>query len=377
MTYVARNDQSVIGNWWREVDRGLIWTVLSLIFAGWIIIFTGSAQEALQDAQPLLNFTARKLLIAFAAVILLFGFSLLKPEDVERLTKLGFAVALLFLISLFFFGISKNGATRWIAIPGVPFFPQPTEFAKPFMVLMIAFCLSQARTWGFMRAFLGAAATFGVTAGLVLMQPDVSQTAFLLLLFLALLFLGGLALEWVIFLFVLGAVAMAGAYLVIDHVRYRIDGFISRIAGTDGDLRDHNDMAEDAFRNGGIEGLGLGEGRLKTFIPEAKNDMPLAIIGEEMGLIGALVVFAFFLLIWTRTQSRLSALKTDFQRLGAAGLAFLLLAQALINISYTVGLIPTTGITLPFFSDGGSSLIASAMAVGLLLALTRHRGVRV
>jgi len=132
-------------------------------------------------------------------------------------------------------------------------------------------------------------------------------------------------------------------------------------------------MAEDAFRNGGVEGLGLGEGRLKTSIPEAKNDMPLAIIGEEMGLIGALVVFGFFILVWTRTQRRLANMSNDFQRLGAIGLAFLLIAQALINIFYTIGLIPTTGITLPFFSDGGSSLIASALTVGFLLSLTRQR----
>ena len=374
MTYIARNDPSVVGRWWYEVDRGLIWTVLILILAGWMVMFTGSAQEALQDDQPLLNFSARKASFVVAGLILMFGASMLEPEQIRQFTLPGFALAILFLLSIFVFGVSQNGATRWVGIPGLPFYPQPTEFAKPFLVLTISLCLSQAKKWGFSRAFWAATAAFGTVVALVVMQPDISQALFLGLVFISLVFLAGIAFEWVLLLIASGISALGVAYLSLDHVRYRIDGFLARTRGTDGDRRDHNDMAEEAFRNGGVEGLGLGEGRLKTAIPEARNDMPLAIIGEEMGLIGALVVFAFFLMVWTRTQARLALITTDFQRLAAIGLAFLLLAQALINIFYTVGLIPTTGITLPFFSDGGSSLIASALTVGLLLALTRQRG---
>jgi len=282
----------------------------------------------------------------------------------------------LFLLSIFVLGVSKNGATRWVAIPGLPFFPQPTEFAKPLLVLMMAWCLCQARQWGFARAVLAAGSSFGLVALLVVLQPDISQALFLGLLFLALLFLAGIAMEWVLLLGGVGLGSLYLAYLSLDHVRYRLEAYWAHVRGTDGNTRTHNDMAEDAFRNGGIEGLGLGEGRLKTAIPEAKNDLPLAIIGEEMGLIGALVVFGLFFYVWTRIQGRLVGLVGDFQRLAAAGLAFLLLAQALINILYTIGLLPTTGITLPFFSDGGSSLIASAFTIGLLLALTRQRGAR-
>ena len=133
-------------------------------------------------------------------------------------------------------------------------------------------------------------------------------------------------------------------------------------------------MVEDAFRQGGIAGRGLGEGWLKTAIPEAKNDMPLAVIGEELGLFGTFGVIMLFCMIWARAQHRIQHISDDFQRLAATGLAFLLLGQALINILYTIGFLPTTGITLPFFSDGGSSLLASALTVGLLLALTRRGG---
>lgn len=373
MSLIPRNDTSILGRWWNEVDQGQIWTVLILILAGWVIMFTGSAQEALQDNQPLLNFSARKALIVFAGLIIMFGASLVPPSIMPLITRAGFALALLLLLSLFIFGVSKNGATRWLAVPGLPFAPQPTEFVKPFFVLIVALCLAKARDWGFASAFWAAAACCGIVAALIITQPDVSQTAFIVVVFLVMVFMGGLALEWVV---VLGGFASAAAvtlYFTIPHVRYRVDGFWMRTTGQDGNLRDHNDMAEDAFRNGGVEGLGLGEGRLKTSIPEAKNDMPLAIIGEEMGLIGALVVFGFFILVWTRTQRRLANMSNDFQRLGAIGLAFLLIAQALINIFYTIGLIPTTGITLPFFSDGGSSLIASALTVGFLLSLTRQR----
>ena len=373
MTYIARNDQSVIGRWWYEIDRGLIWLVLPLIFAGWVVVFSGSAQEVLQGSEALTSFSVRKLLFVCAALISLFGLSLLQPAQVERLTPFSFICSILLLLSIFVIGVSENNATRWIAIPGLPFAPQPTEFAKPALVLMIAFFLSRAHIWGFGRALLASGAVFLGSATLVAVQPDISQAVFFLLIFLGLLFFAGLAFEWIFLLIVLGCGVFSLAYVTLAHVRSRLDGFFKRILGADGDKRDHNDMAADAFRDGGLGGLGLGEGRLKTFIPEAKNDMPLAIIGEELGLFGSLVLFSSFIFLWRRVQRRLPFLDTDFQRLGALGLIFFLVAQALVNIFYTVGLIPTTGITLPFFSDGGSSLIASAASIGLLLALTRQR----
>lgn len=375
MTYIARNDRTVVGQWWQEVDLTQICLTLGLIILGLAIVFTGSAQEALQEGQSPLALFAKKIAIALVGITVLLGLSMLKPSQVEGLVFLGFVLAIILLLSVFVIGVSKNGATRWIAIPGLPFAPQPTEFAKPAMILMIAWCLSQARVWGFGRAFLAAGASLAAVAGLVMMQPDISQTLFLVALFLGILFLGGLAIEWVFVLTGMAAGGLGLAYLTLDHVRYRIDGFIERTLGQDGNIRDHNDMAQEAFENGGLWGLGIGEGRLKSSIPEAKNDMPLAIIGEEIGLIGGITVSALFLFLWFRTQSRLKDLPSDFQRLAAGGLAFALLAQALINIFYTIGLIPTTGITLPFFSDGGSSLLATSVTVGLLLALTRRRGV--
>lgn len=373
MTYIARNDQSVVGRWWNEVDRGLIWNVLALIFAGSLIVFTGSAIEALQDDTALFSFSLKKIAFALIAITILFGVSMFRPEEVERLTWLGFTLAIILLLSLFVFGISKNGATRWIAVPGLPFYPQPTEFAKPFMVLALALCLSRAKDWGFSAAFWAATGVFALTAALVAVQPDISQTAFMLVIFVALLFLAGLALEWILMLAAAGVGGLAAAYFTLSHVKYRLDGFLARIGGADGDLRDHNDMAQDAFERGGVAGRGLGEGNWKTYIPEAQNDMPLAIIGEELGLIGALIVMVLFFLVWTRTQRRLRTMTNSFQQLAAGGLAFLFVGQVLINVLYTVGLIPTTGITLPFFSDGGSSLIASALTMGLLLALTRQK----
>ena len=375
MTYIARNDTSIVGRWWHEVDHGLIWTVLIMIIMGWIIMFTGSAQEALQDGQPLLKFSARKASFAVAGLVLLLGISMLELPQIKLLTLLGFAVSVLLLLSIFVFGVAENGAKRWISVPGVPFYPQPSEFAKPFFVLMVTYCLSHARTWGFAWALLGAAIAFATLMTLLLQQPDVSQAVLLGILFLGLVFLAGIAMQWVLLMVGFGIAALGTAYLNFNHVRYRIDEFLDRIKGIENNRRDQIDMAKDAFRHGGIEGLGLGEGTLKTAIPEAKNDLPLAIIGEEMGLIGTAVVFGLYLMIWNRIQSRLGTLATDFQRLAAAGLAFLLLAQALINIGYTIGYLPTTGLTLPFFSDGGSSLLASTLTVGFLLALTRQRGV--
>ena len=375
MTYIARNDRSIVGQWWQEVDLTQICLTVGLIILGLAIVFTGSAQEALQAGQSPLALFARKIAIALVGLTLLLGLSLLKPAQVEGLVFLGFGLAIVLLLSIFVIGVSKNGATRWISIPGLPFAPQPTEFAKPAFILMTAWCLTQSRVWGFGRAFIAASAALATVAGLVMLQPDISQTLFLIALFLGILFLGGLAMEWVFLLTGLGAAGLGLAYLTLDHVRTRIDDFIARMLGQDDALYDHNDMAEEAFRQGGLWGRGLGEGRLKSSIPEAKNDMPLAIIGEEIGLIGGFTISGLFLFLWFRSQTRLRDLPSDFQRLAAGGLAFALLAQALINIFYTIGVIPTTGITLPFFSDGGSSLLATSIIVGLLLALTRRTGV--
>ena len=374
MTYIARNDTSIVGKWWNEIDQTLLWCILAAIIFGWLIMFTGSVQTALAEAETLMTFSVRKLIFAGLAVVTVIIVSMLRPDEVERLTLSGFGLAVILLLAIFVLGVETKGATRWIALPGLPFYPQPTEFAKPMLVLLMAWSLSKIPTWGMAKALGATVGAFALIAGLVILQPDISQTAFLGLLFLGMLFLAGLGVQWVVLLMAAGAGGLSLAYMSLAHVRYRIDSFVSRLRGTDGDMRDHNDMAADAFRNGGIEGLGLGEGRLKTSIPEAQNDMPLAIIGEELGLLGTLLVLILFLLIWLRVQSRLAGLGAGFPSLAAAGLALLLIGQALINIFYTVGLIPTTGITLPFFSDGGSSLLASALTVGLLLALTRQKG---
>ena len=374
MSYIARNDPSIIGRWWHEVDRGLIGTTLILILAGVMVMFTGSAQEALQSDDPLLRFSIRKAVLVLAGLGLILLLSLAHPKQIEQLTPLGFMLALAFMLSIFVAGAGENGAVRWVTVPGLGFTPQPSEFAKPMLVLMLAYCLARIPSWGFARALATAFGCFASIATLIFIQPDVSQTIFLTLVFLALVYLAGLSFQWVLVLISLGGVSAYTIYRVSERVRERVDGFITFLQGQENDNPTQIEMIADAFREGGVEGVGFGEGHLKTKIPEVKNDMPLAIIGEETGIIGALVVFGLFFLVWSRTQARLKSLTGDFQRLAAAGLAFLFVGQALTNILYTVGILPPTGITLPFFSDGGSSLIASSIIIGLLLSMTRQRG---
>ena len=227
-----------------------------------------------------------------------------------------------------------------------------------------------------MRAMSAATAVFVITLVPVVMQPDISQSAFLGAVFVTMIFFAGLSVQWIVAISSLLMAAGFIAYTTISNVQFRIDGFLARWSGADDGGRTQIDMVEDAFRQGGIAGRGLGEGWLKTAIPEAKNDMPLAVIGEELGLFGTFGVIMLFCMIWARAQHRIQYITDDFQRLAATGLAVLLLGQALINMLYTIGFLPPTGITLPFFSDGGSSLLASALTVGLLLALTRRWGVR-
>ena len=376
MSFIPRNDRSVFGRWWHEVDHTLIQLMLIFIVFGWIIMFTGSVHEAQQSDFLVLKFSARKAAFALTGIGLMFGASFIPPTLLPRLVWVGYTLALGLLASLLVLGLEQDGGTRWLHIPGLPFYPQPTEFAKPFLVLALALCFARARTWGFARAWAAATAVFACVAVLIYIQRDVSQTAFVTLIFLVMAFMAGVSWPWVLTLTGIGATAGMAAYHSVGHFRDRVDNFWARLWGHDGDRYDQLDMVEAAFRNGGLQGLGLGEGDLKTKIPAGVNDMTLAIIGEELGMIGVLAVFALILVLWARTQRRVANMTEDFPRLAATGLAFLLVGQALIHIFYTLGLLPPTGITLPFFSDGGSSLIASALTVGLLLSLTRQRGPR-
>ncbi len=376
MSFVPRNDRSIFGRWWHEVDHTLIQLMLIFIFFGWIIMFTGSVHEAQQSDVLVLKFSARKAAFALAGIVLMFGVSFISPALMPRLVWVGYALALVLLASLLVLGLEQDGGTRWLHIPGLPFYPQPTEFAKPLLVLALALSFARARAWGFARAWAVATAAFACVAILIYIQRDVSQTAFVTLIFLVMAFIAGLSWPWVMMLTGIGVTAGLAAYHTVGHFRDRVNNFWARLRGQDGDQYDQLDMVEAAFRNGGFEGLGLGEGDLKSQIPSGVNDMTLAIIGEELGMIGVLAVFTLILVLWVRTQRRVSNMTEDFPRLAATGLAFLIVGQALIHIFYTLGLLPPTGITLPFFSDGGSSLIASALTVGLLLSLTRQRGPR-
>ncbi len=285
----------------------------------------------------------------------------------RRLALLGCVVALALTAMTLVAGVEIKGARRWISLPGMTV--QPSEFLKPCFAVVAAWLLAEGKRT---RGFPGMAIAFAVFALIVLLlksQPDIGMLAVVTAVFFAQLFVGGLNL----FLVGVGAGCLAGAgvgaYAIFPHVRSRVTRFLDPAAGDSYQVN----RALEAFGNGGLLGRGPGEGRVKDVLPDAHADFVFAVMGEEFGMIVCVLVLSLFAFIVMRGLLRLLSEHDEFVILASCGLVSSFGLQAFVNMASTLHLIPTKGMTLPFVSYGGSSVIAIALGMGMLLALTRRR----
>ena len=367
MSVFARSDTSVLGRWWWTVDRWTLAAVGTLIAFGIIMALAASPAVAERIGLDYFYFARRQLVYLPVALALMIGASLLSPTGVFRAAMVTLTIFSLLVVATFVVGTEIKGARRWIGLG--PISVQPSEFLKPAFAVVAAWLFASARTGDIKHGNLISIATFGTIVGLLLLQPDVGMSVVISVVWSAQFFLAGLPLFWAVLLIIGGAGALVAAYFTLHHVASRIDRFLDPSSGDSYQV----DRSLEAFINGGLFGRGPGEGTVKEVLPDAHSDFVFAVAGEEFGLFVCLIIVGLFAFIVLRGFAR-ALQETDlFILLATAGLLVQFGLQAVINMSSTLRLMPTKGMTLPFVSYGGSSLIAMGLCIGFLLALTRKR----
>ncbi|HEY6433976.1 MAG TPA: putative peptidoglycan glycosyltransferase FtsW [Acetobacteraceae bacterium] len=366
MMELSRADTSMLGRWWWTVDRWTLGALGILIGFGYIMVLASSPSvaERIGDARNAL--ILKQVLFLALAGGLVTATSLLSPRDVRRLAIVGCIVALLLTVATMFVGVEIKGARRWISLPGLSL--QPSEFLKPCFAIVAAWLIAEGRRSGFPGTLI-AGAIFVIIALLLKSQPDIGMTAVITAVFFAQLYINGLNLIMV----GMGVAAICGgafgAYVLFPHVQVRMHEFLHPTGANTYQVT----TALEAFGNGGLFGRGPGEGSVKDVLPDAHADFVFAVAGEEFGLILCLIILCVFGFIVVRGLLRLLKEPDLFSVLACTGLLVGFGLQAFINMASSLELIPTKGMTLPFVSYGGSSVLAVALGMGMLLALTRRR----
>ena len=367
MPNLSRTDKSMLGRWWWGVDRWTLGAIGVLIGFGYIMMLAASPAVAERIGTSRETFIMKQVVfLAFAGAIVVLV-SMLSPKDIRRLAIIGCVIALGLTASTMVIGMEIKGARRWISLPGMSV--QPSEFLKPCFAVTAAWLMSEAKRSPRFPGTLLASAICGLILMLLKSQPDIGMLAVITVVFLAQLYINGLPLVLVGMAMGLMGGGAVMAYTFLPHVRVRFDGYWKG----EGDHYQINTALE-AFGNGGFTGRGAGEGRVKDILPDAHADFVYAVAGEEFGMVICVVILAVFAFVVMRGLLRLLREQDLFVVLSCTGLVTGFGLQAFVNMASTLGLIPTKGMTLPFISYGGSSVIAVALGMGMLLALTRRRG---
>lgn len=370
MITLARSDNSLVSRWWWTVDRWLLVTVLLLIASGILLTLAASPAVAERLGLDSFHFAKRQFLYMATGLGVLVGVSLLPEQGVKRLAACLFLAGLAGVVATLFFGPEIKGATRWLHVAG--FSIQPSEFLKPAFIVVSAWMLAEEiGNPGFPGRGI-AVGLFVIVAAVLVMQPDFGQTLLIGMVWGGQLVMAGLPMAWLAGIIGSGLTALTSAYLLVPHVARRIDTFLDPASGDTYQI----DTALNAIRAGGLVGRGPGEGSIKKVLPDAHSDFIFAVAGEEFGTIACLGILALFAVVVLRGLSRLLEEDNAFVVFAAGGLLALFGMQALINISVNLAVIPAKGMTLPFISYGGSSMLALAITMGMVLALTRRSTAR-
>src|SRR5216684_2335092 len=366
MTF-ARIDQSPVARWWWTVDRWSLAALGTLIGFGVIMSLAASPPVAERIGYDGLHFVRRHLAMLPLAVGVMFAVSLQPPRTIRRIAVIGFAISLALLAATFIVGIEIKGARRWINLPGLSL--QPSEFVKPTFAVVAAWLFSEQKLRPRFPGNLICILLFLVVAGMLIKQPDIGMAAVVAIVWFGQFFMAGLRLYWVVAGAVAGLGGLVGTYLYLPHVRSLIYHFLDPSCGDTYQVK----RSIEAFANGGLWGKGPGEGTVKDVLPDAHADFVFAVAGEEFGLVVCVIIVGVFAFIVLRGFSRLLQEGNLFVLLSATGLLIQFGLQAVINMASSLHLIPTKGMTLPFLSYGGSSMLALALGMGMMLALTRRR----
>jgi cell division protein FtsW len=364
---ISRTRLTPFAVWWWTIDRLTLAALGALMLAGIILLLAASSPVASKLGLDPFHFVNRQILYLLPAIAIMLGTSLLSPHQIRRLALVVFFVSMVLLAGTLVFGTEIKGARRWIVLLGVSI--QPSEFVKPAFVILIAWLFAESARKPDMPANTMAFALLGSVVTLLMLQPDVGQTMLVAMVWGALFFMAGMRLIWVVGLAGTAIAGLGAAYLTVPHVTRRVQRFLDPSSGDTFQV----DNAVESFVRGGWLGQGPGEGTVKSILPDSHADFIFAVAAEEFGIVLCLIVVGLFAFIVIRVLSRAMAAQDAFARYAAAGLAILFGTQSAINMAVNLHLIPAKGMTLPFISYGGSSLLSLAYGMGMVLALTRER----
>ena len=364
---VSRAERSLFARWWWTVDKLALAAVAALMLGGIVLSLAASPPVAARLGLDPFHFVDRHVLFLIPALLVLIGTSFLNPRQIRRAALVVFVVSLALVVATFWFGAEVKGARRWIVLLGVNV--QPSEFLKPAFVILISWLFAESARRPEMPANTIALALLLLTVTLLVLQPDFGQSMLIALVWGALFFMAGMRLIWVVGLAGTAAVGLTIAYFTVPHVAQRIKRFLDPSSGDTFQV----DTALEAFAKGGWFGRGPGEGTVKRVLPDSHADFVFAVAAEEFGIVLCLILLALFAFIVVRALTHAFRAQDPFVRFAIAGLGMLFGLQSAINMAVNLHLIPAKGMTLPFISYGGSSLISLAYGMGMLLALARER----
>jgi cell division protein FtsW len=364
---LSREERNPLSQWWWTVDRPLLGAIIALMLSGVILSLAASPSVAVRIGLDPFHFFDRHVFFLLPSFIVLIGTSFMSPRQVRRSALIVFGISIALIVITLLVGPQVKGARRWIMVLGVNI--QASEAAKPAFVVIAAWLFSESTKRPEMPATTMALVLLLTLVALFVMEPDFGQTMLILMVWGSLFFIAGMRMVWVMGLAGAAGAGLFTAYLLVPHVAVRIQRFLNPSSGDTFQV----DTAMEAFANGGWFGLGPGEGIAKRNLPDSHTDFVFAVAAEEFGIVLCLALLALFAFVVMRTLSRAYRNEDMFSRFAASGLAILFGVQAAINMSVNLELIPAKGMTLPFISYGGSSMVSLAYGVGMMLALTRLR----
>lgn len=361
----SRNNRSVLANWWWTVDRPLLIMLALIIGIGMIMTFSASPATAARENYESFHYIKRQFVFLPFAIGMMLVLSMQNLKTIRRISVLGYILAIILVAATHFFSTDIKGAHRWITL-GM-FTIQPSEFLKPTFIVVAAWLLDGQKRY---KDFPGNWLSFGllvITLALVASQPDFGMSVVLGLIWFFQFFLTGIPMLWMVILGVSSLLAACGAYMIFPHIQNRIQQYFA----SENNLAYQVKKSMDAFENGGLWGAGPGEGVVKMHIPDAHTDFIFAVAAEEYGMFLCLCIVVLYAVIVIRALCISLKDNNLFIILSASGLAASFGLQSIVNMASTMHLVPTKGMTLPFISYGGSSLLSVAIGMGMLLAITR------
>lgn len=363
---LSRSSKNIIANWWWKVDKWLLASVFFLLSCGLVLSLSASPAVANRIGVGTYHFVYRHAFYLCLAMAVILFFSTLSLKSIRRLAIVGYLAAIILLVLTLFFGVEIKGAKRWVNF-GVQI--QPSELLKPMFVVFTAWLFEMQRRYKNFYGVWISIALCAFTCLLLLRQPDYGMTFVLAAIWFVQLFLAGLPIRKLLIIGTLLVVVFVFAYFALPHVQVRVEQLVAGVFGGEPSYQVKRSL--EAFKNGGMFGVGVGEGVVKWHIPDAHTDFIFPVAAEEYGMLFCLLIVAAYAMIVVRAMCLSGRDDNMFIVLSVCGLAASFGLQAFVNMASTLQLGPTKGMALPLISYGGSSLLGAAIGVGMLLALTR------